>query len=130
MKQEISSSVYRVYPVSTDNVLVDMCSVVHYTKQAVRKTIICECCSWETVLRSTSMANRDCLPMGKSGTDVKLTTHLHVVLRSRIVEFYLHSHHVSVAWYLRYRVPPTNKEPTKKKCSDFRRLQFRDENEI
>jgi hypothetical protein len=48
------------------------------------------------VKRSTSMANRNSLPRGKSGRDVKLTTHL--VLRSRIVELYLHFHHVFVAW--------------------------------
>jgi hypothetical protein len=29
-------------------------------------------------------------PQGKSGRDVKLTTHLHLVLRLRMVELYLH----------------------------------------
>jgi hypothetical protein len=39
-------------------------------------------------------------PLGKSGRGVKLTTHLPLVPRSKMVELYLHSLHVFMAWYL------------------------------
>jgi hypothetical protein len=38
--------------------------------------------------------------LGESGQGMKLTTHSHLVLRSRMVELYLHSSFVFMAWCL------------------------------
>jgi hypothetical protein len=43
---------------------------------------------------------RGLFPRGESGKSVKLITHLHLVLRSRMAELYLHSPHVFMAWAL------------------------------
>jgi len=50
---------------------------------------------------SYTMGNRGSFPEGKSGRGVKLTTHLHLVPRSRNVWIYASTHpHVFMAWCL------------------------------
>jgi hypothetical protein len=47
-----------------------------------------------------SNGNRRLFPWWYSGRSMKLTTNLHLVLRSRMVRLYLHSPHVLKAQYL------------------------------
>jgi hypothetical protein len=54
-------------------------------------------------LRSTILLynwHRGLFPCGKSGQGLKLTTHLHLVPRSRMVELYFHSSNAFMGWYL------------------------------
>jgi hypothetical protein len=45
----------------------------------------------EAYTDSYLMGTGGSFPRGKGGMDVKLITHLHLVLRARMVELYLHS---------------------------------------
>jgi hypothetical protein len=49
---------------------------------------------------SYPMGTRGSLLRKKCGCGMKLTTHLHLMLRSRMVELYLHSPYVFMTWCL------------------------------